>query len=108
MAPLHFLGCGKRPATASMGGRGGELLLVAGSTGRAGVSQVLGPAGLEGSVLATADSQMRVIFGNGTPGVFLHSPVLSFLPKINLLVLSMTNMSRYFCRAGPGRQQTSQ
>lgn len=84
--------------------------LVVRSRRRADGSQVPVPTGLEGSVFSISDSQMRVAFGSWTPGLFLCSSLPSFLLNINLLlfVLSMTNLPRYCCRAGPGKQQTSE
>lgn len=107
---LRCLGCGKRPAPASTCGKRGELPLVVRSRRRADGSQVQVPTGLEGSVFSISDSQMRVAFGSWTPELFLRSSLPSFLLNINLLlfVLSMTNLPRYCCGAGPGKQQTSE
>lgn len=105
---LPGLGCGKHPTTARTCDKGGELMLVVGSRRRADEPQFLVPAALEGRALSISDSRMKVIFGRWRHGLF-HSflSLLSSLPNLNLLhfILSMTNLPRYFCRVGPGKQQ---
>lgn len=82
---LGCLGCGKRPSTARTGGEGGRAAVR--SEGRADVSQVQVPTGLERSVFSISSSHTKVICGSQTPGLFLHSPsLLSFLPNINRII----------------------